>query len=62
MKPDWKDAPEWANWVAKDNFGTWKWFRDKPFVNDNEMWLSGGPEEYCSKGDGFEESLEPRPV
>lgn len=21
MKPDWKDAPEWANWLAKDHLG-----------------------------------------
>lgn len=30
MKPDWKDAPEWANWLAMDGNGTWVWFAAKP--------------------------------
>ena len=30
MKPDWKDAPEWANWMAMDDDGTWFWFENKP--------------------------------
>lgn len=30
MKPDWKDAPEWANWLAMDDDGEWWWFELKP--------------------------------
>jgi len=30
MKPSWKDAPEWANWLAMDDDGEWVWFYDKP--------------------------------
>jgi len=26
MKPDWKDAPEWANYLAKDENSEWWWF------------------------------------
>ena len=29
MKPDWKDAPEWANWLAMDDCG-WAWFEFRP--------------------------------
>ena len=29
-KPDWKDAPEWAQWVAMDKDGTWAWYEDEP--------------------------------
>lgn len=29
-KPDWKDAPEWANWLAQDKCGEWFWYEYKP--------------------------------
>jgi hypothetical protein len=30
MKPDWKDAPEWAKWLGRDQFGVWWWFELEP--------------------------------
>lgn len=30
MKPDWKDAPEWANYVAMDSDYEWFWFEKLP--------------------------------
>lgn len=30
MKPDWKDAPEWAQYVAMDSDGCWFWYECKP--------------------------------
>lgn len=39
-KPDWKDAPEWAQWLAMDECGTWCWFAGEP----NQMsclWMPG---------------------
>lgn len=30
MKPDWKDAPEWANWLAMDEDGFWLWHENRP--------------------------------
>lgn len=30
MKPDWKDAPEWATWLAMDCIGTWYWWVNEP--------------------------------
>lgn len=30
MKPDWKDAPKWAQWLAMDGDGWWNWFEDQP--------------------------------
>ena len=30
MKPDWKDAPEWANWLSQSEIGTWCWHENKP--------------------------------
>ena len=38
-KPEWKDAPEWANYFAQDPCGTWYWFELKPeAVGD---WVEG---------------------
>lgn len=25
-KPNWEDAPDWANWLAKDHDGVWYWY------------------------------------
>ena len=41
MKPDWKDAPEWANWLAMDDFGAWCWHEEKPWWRHDE-WVSDG--------------------
>jgi hypothetical protein len=30
MKPDWKDAPEWASWLGHDEQGKWWWFENCP--------------------------------
>ena len=30
MKPEWKDAPEWANWLAMDQDGSWQWWDKQP--------------------------------
>lgn len=39
MKPDWKDAPEWAQWLAMDGDGRWVWYDRKPFFDDaDEIW------------------------
>ncbi len=30
MKPDWKDAPDWAGWRIMDDCRTWWWCEEKP--------------------------------
>lgn len=32
MKPNWNDAPEWANWLAMDEDGDWYWYEDEPVI------------------------------
>ena len=32
LKPNWDDAPDWANWLAQDKNGVWTWFENKPLV------------------------------
>jgi hypothetical protein len=40
MKPDWKDAPDWANWLAMDADGTWVWFAARPEWSDwEDEWI-----------------------
>ena len=41
MKPDWKDAPEWANWLAMYEDGTWFWFKDEPYESADCGLLGG---------------------
>ena len=34
-----EDAPDWANWVAKDKDGRFYWYHDKPILED-EVWTA----------------------
>lgn len=64
MKPDWKDAPEWANFLAMDADGVWAWFEKKPVWNRvAHMWSCD-----CGKWENATEAaplllptVEPRP-
>ena len=42
MKPDWKDAPKWAQWLAKDQDNLkWYWHEQMPKF-DGDEWISDG--------------------
>jgi hypothetical protein len=41
MKPDWKNAPEWANYLGQDGSGTWYWYKCEP---EPELELDYNPE------------------
>ena len=36
MKPDWKNAPEWANYLAMDTDSSWWWFEKQPYWDNGE--------------------------
>lgn len=40
-KPDWKDAPEWAQFVAMDKDGIWFWHELEPEPR-SRGWTSNG--------------------
>jgi len=42
-KPDWGDAPEWANYLAMDDDYTWWWYEKKPTWNET----FGSGEQWC---------------
>lgn len=62
-KPDWKNAPKWANWLAQDHDGQWYWFETEPELN-NGTWMPNMPRhefaEITEEKD-FMHSLEQRP-
>lgn len=39
-KPEWRHAPQWANYVAMDGNGEWFWFENEPKVADEgeDIW------------------------
>lgn len=32
LRPDWKKAPDWANYAAMDASGSWYWYESKPYL------------------------------
>lgn len=60
MKPDWKDAPEWANWLAMDDSGAWYWHEEKPEWLRDE-WVSDGYIIDASTTRSGDNTLEARP-
>lgn len=61
MKPDWKDAPEWANWLAQDLTGAWYWYERRPNLLTH-AWdeLTGGKIQSVDHP-SWSKSLEERP-
>jgi len=39
-KPDWKEAPEWADYLAMDACGDWWWYEYEPGRADG-IWFAG---------------------
>lgn len=57
MKPDWKDAPSWARWVALSTNGEWTWFEEKPWRDVDGDYMPGakGKWEFAGTQDVLEE-------
>lgn len=65
MKPDWKDAPEWARYLAVDSDGDWYWYNLQPRTGENR-WFFSSPNgllklAYLEESHGWRDSLEERP-
>ena len=62
-KPDWKDAPEWANWLAMDGDWNWWWHEEKPDLIGMYYaeWTSAGMVDLARSTVNWKETLEARP-
>lgn len=60
MKPDWKDAPEWANWLAMDEDGDWFWYSETPLAGGSS-WIAGGLFLHAGAAPNWSDSLTRRP-
>ena len=64
-KPDWKDAPGWANWLAQDQSGQWWWFEHSvERCDDGWAWANPSSSGRFRKTDDppdWQDTLEDRP-
>lgn len=64
-KPDWNEAPEYAQYLAMDHNGCWYWYENKPELRSSSLrWNDcGGQYDLAEDADDPEYSttLEPRP-
>jgi len=67
MKPDWKDAPEWAMYLAQDESGKWYWYSHKPvqysssFMNPDRYDAMAQRAEIVRTNNNWMDTLEARP-
>ena len=62
MKPDWKDAPEWANYLARDSDGEWWWYETEPVADDAGWWGTTDKTQICNPPkQEWNKSLEKKP-
>lgn len=66
MKPNWENAPSWAQWLAMDGYGDWTWFEAEPkmFVRMPAWGSRGYRFEHAGSSDdatNWRSSLEERP-
>lgn len=62
-KPDWKDAPDWAEWLAMDEDGECFWYEKQPTLGEFS-WYDGGEFEETSSfcvDVSWQKTLERRP-
>ena len=63
-KPEWRNAPDWAEWMAQDEDGQWGWYENEPPLGSWSWIWEGGEWADCNfdgRSDDWTASLEPRP-
>ena len=61
MKPDWKDAPEWAQYAAMDDDGTWWWYELRPSPQTHSWEGVGKHDSIVLRFSNWQDTLEERP-
>lgn len=62
MKPDWKDAPEWANYLAMDEDGKWYWYEHEPVLMGGYWTVKRGSFSSAETEQHWTETKEARPT
>jgi hypothetical protein len=69
-KPEWKDAPKWASWLAQDGNGDYAWYEEKPVADEESKsweWVNAATTEWkladrtTELSEGWRDTLEHRP-
>lgn len=61
-RPDWSQAPTWAQWWAQDATGAAFWYERKPSMYHDEGWACGGRATLAYlPGTNWRETLQQRP-
>jgi hypothetical protein len=61
MKPNWKDAPDFARYLAMDGNGDWYWYEAEPQMGEIGWGVDNG--RHCHAGNGdWRSTLEERPA
>ena len=60
-KPLWKDAPDWANFLAQDLNGIWYWYEYQPTSEALNTWYSKGRYQAVNVTN-WRDSLQERPL
>lgn len=60
-KPSWDDAPEWANYLARDKNGQWFWYENKPIALTGYWNNQTGKTMAINEVNDWKETLEKRP-
>ncbi len=62
MKPNWRTAPEWANYIAMDPNGQWYWYEREPELKV-DIWNNRfGKAELVGEHVYWKDSLQERPI
>ena len=62
MKPDWKNAPEWANYLAMDKDNEWWWYETEPVADVDGWWGTTNKTQICNPPDQeWDKTLEKKP-
>lgn len=64
-KPNWNQAPEFANWLTQDEDGDWWWFENEPSADlSTGRWdaSDGDRDQLITIIDNWEDTKEARPL
>jgi hypothetical protein len=61
MKLDWKDAPEWARYLAMDASGWWYWYEQEPAAYRYRFIPEDGQSIPALEDQSWRDTLEKRP-